>query len=252
MKLTQRFEFIYGVHPVMEAINSGRRRINNLLLLRNSERDFNEIEQIARVKKIDIKFLNRHELNRIVGSNEHQGIIAEVSPYVYAEMDELLENWAISGRNAFFLILDSIEDPHNLGAISRTALLCGVHGIFIPEHRSAKVTPAVCKASSGAVEHLKICIVRNLNNLILELKKHNVKIAGLAEEGDIELKQFDARADIALIIGSEGKGIGLTREKNCDFLIKIPTSVKGFSFNASVAAGIAMYEVMRQRAESQE
>lgn len=247
MKSIQRTEFIYGVHPVLEAIKSGRRRIKNLILLRNSQRDFNEIEKIARDRRIDIKFSDRNELNRLIGNNDHQGIIAEVTPYLYSSPDEILENWAISKRSAFFLILDSIEDPHNLGAIARTALLCGVHGIFIPEHRSAKVTPAVCKASSGAVEYLKICIVRNLNNLIAELKQHSVKVAGLTEEGDIELKEFDARSDIALIIGSEGKGIGLTREKNCDFLIRIPSFFKGFSFNASVAAGIAMYEVVRQR-----
>lgn len=247
MKITQTSECIYGVHPVRAAINSGRRTIKNLILLRKSHRDFNEIEKIAKHKKIDIKFSDRHELNRVTGNNEHQGIIAEVTPYVYSRIDEILENWAISGRSAFFLVLDSIEDPHNLGAIARTSLLCGVHGIFIPGHRSAKVTPSVCKASSGAVEHLKICIVKNLNNLIAELKKHNVKIAGLTEEGNIELKQFDARGDIALIVGSEGKGIGLTREKNCDFLVRIPSFFKGFSFNASVAAGIAMYEVVRQR-----
>lgn len=249
MKGAQKTEFIYGFHPVREAINSGRRTIKNLILLRNSHRDFKEIEEIARHKKIPIKFSERYELTRIIGSNEHQGIIAEVRPYTYYGVDEVLENWAISGKNAFFLLLDSIEDPHNLGAISRTALLCGVHGIFIPEHRSAKVTPAVCKSSSGAVEHMKISIVKNLNNLIAELKQHNVKIAGLTENGDIELKQFDARGDIALIIGSEGRGIGLTREKNCDLLIRIPSLFKGFSFNASVAAGIAMYEVVRQRSE---
>lgn len=247
MKITKTTEFIYGVHPVMEAVNAGRRTIKSFILLRNSFKDFNGIEKIARVKKIEIKFYDRHKLNAITGNNEHQGIIAEVSPYVYTQMDELLENWAISGRNAFFLILDSIEDPHNIGAIARTALLCGVHGIFIPEKRSAKITPSVCKASSGAVEHIKICIVKNLNNLIADLKEHNIKIIGLTEEGNIELKQADLRGDIALIIGSEGRGIGLSREKNCDFLIRIPSFFKGFSFNASVAAGIAMYEVVRQR-----
>ncbi len=248
MKNTQTSEFIYGFHPVREAIVAGKRAIKKLILLRNSERDFNEIKRMARDKKMEVTFLDRHEMNRITGNNEHQGIIAEGTPYVYSKMDEVLENWAISGRNAFFLVLDSIEDPHNLGAIARSALLCGVHGVFIPERRSAKVTPAVCKASSGAVEHLKICIVKNLNHLIAELKQHNVNIVGLTEEGDIELKQFDAKKDIALIIGSEGHGIGLTREKNCDFLVKIPTLFSGFSFNASVAAGIAMYEVIRQRA----
>jgi len=247
MKNTQTSEFIYGIHPVMEAINSGRRTIKNLILLRNSRRDFNEIEKMARDKKIDIKFFDRHEMNKITGNNEHQGIIAEVTPYDYISINETFENWAISGRNAFFLILDSIEDPHNLGAIARSALLCGVHGIFIPERRSAKITPAVCKASSGAVEHLKICIVKNLNNLISELKGHNVKIAGLTEKGNIELKQFDARVDLALIIGSEGSGIGLTRERICDVLIRIPSFFEGFSFNVSVAAGMAMYEIVRQR-----
>ncbi len=247
MVIIRTSEFIYGFHPVREAIIAGKRTLKKLMLLRHSERDFNEIKRMAMDKNIEIIFLDRQEMNRITGNNEHQGIIAEGTPYVYSDMDEILESWAISRRSAFFLILDSIEDPHNLGAIARSALLCGVHGIFIPERRSAKVTPAVCKASSGAVEHLKICVVKNLNRLISELKQHNVNIAGLTEKGDIELKQFDAKRDIAIIIGSEGRGISFTREKNCDFLIKIPTFFRGFSFNASVAAGIAMYEVMRQR-----
>jgi 23S rRNA (guanosine2251-2'-O)-methyltransferase len=245
--MTSDPEFIYGVHPVTEAILAGRRNILHVFILDNKRGELKRIEQLARERKLPITFCKKEEIQKRVKNNEHQGVAAEVSNYMYSTTQEILETWAISGKNAFFLILDSIEDPHNLGAISRTALLSGVHGIFIPERRSAKITPAVCKASSGAVEHIRIAIVKNLNNLIYNLKEHNVKIIGLSEYGNQELRNIEAKQDIALIIGSEGRGIAASHQKGCDYLVRIPVAFPGFSYNASVAAGIAMYEVVRQR-----
>lgn len=247
MRPGQSFEILYGVHPVLEAIKSGKREIREVVISREKRDLIKEIENLTRGKNILLRVSDRSELNRKIGNNEHQGIIAVATSYVYVSQDEILELWAISGKRAFFLILDSVEDPHNLGAISRSAFLSGVHGIFIPERRSAKVTPAVCKASAGAVEHVKIAIVKNLNNLLNELHKYNIHVIALSEDGETFLKDIDARTDIAILIGGEGKGVSFLLKKNCDSRVRIPVSVSGFSYNASVAAGIAMYEVVRQR-----
>lgn len=238
-------EFIYGIHPVCETLGAGRREIKRIIIARGSSPQ--KAITLAKSRNIEIEFGDKNLLRRLTGTDEHQGIVAEASPYPYSSVDELLEVWAISGKKAFFLILDSIEDPHNLGAIVRSAYLFGVLGIFIPEHRSAKVTPSVVKASSGAVEHMKVAVVKSLNSLIGSLKKEGLRIIALSESGESLLDSVDYKTDIALIIGSEGRGIASTRESACDHRVRIPTMVTGFSYNASVAASIAMYEVVRQR-----
>ncbi|HEY4716535.1 MAG TPA: TrmH family RNA methyltransferase, partial [bacterium] len=174
MKETKNLEYLYGIHPVTESLISGKRNIKSIIVAKNLSRDINNIRNLSSGKGLPLEFVEKQCLRKILGHDEHQGICASVSGYPYATIDEILEAWAISDRRAFFLILDSIEDSHNLGAIARTALLCGVHGMFIPEHRSAKITPAASKASSGAVEHLKIAVVSSLNSLIGELKKHSI------------------------------------------------------------------------------
>jgi len=237
---------IEGKNPVLEAFRSGR-TIEKLLIQRgSSEGPIREIIGRAREKGIVIQEVERQRLDEISESGAHQGVIAFVTPYKYAEVDDIIQRARERGEDPFIVILDEITDPHNLGAIIRTAECSGVHGVIIPKHRAVGLTPAVIKASAGAVEYMPVAKVTNVARLLEDLKKQGIWIAGADMEGSGHTGT-DLTGPIALVIGSEGHGISrLVREK-CDYLIKIPLKGKIESLNASVAAGILMYEVVRQR-----
>jgi 23S rRNA (guanosine2251-2'-O)-methyltransferase len=239
---------IEGKNPVLEALRSGR-TVEKLLVARGStEGPVREIIGRAREKGIVVQQVERQRLDEISDSGAHQGVIAYVTPYRYAEVDEIIQRAREEGEAAFLIILDEITDPHNLGAIIRTAECCGAHGVIIPKRRSAGLTPAAVKASAGAVEYMPVAKVTNLARLLDDLKTRGIWIAG-ADLGEDALPytEQDYTVPIALVIGSEGRGIGrLVREK-CDFLAAIPLKGRIESLNASVAAGILMYEVARQR-----
>jgi 23S rRNA (guanosine2251-2'-O)-methyltransferase len=239
---------IEGKNPVLEALRSGR-TVEKLLVARGStEGPVREIIGRAREKGIVVQQVERQRLDEISDSGAHQGVIAYVTPYRYAEVDEIIQRAREKGEAAFLIILDEITDPHNLGAIIRTAECCGAHGVIIPKRRSAGLTPAAVKASAGAVEYMPVAKVTNLARLLDDLKTRGIWIAG-ADLGEDALPytEQDYTVPIALVIGSEGRGIGrLVREK-CDFLAAIPLKGRIESLNASVAAGILMYEVARQR-----
>ena len=182
-----------------------------------------------------------------MGLGAHQGVIAIVPPFNYCEVEDILETAQKRQEMPFILILDGIEDPHNLGSIIRTAETAGVHGIIIPKRRAASVNSTVSKVSAGAVEHMKIARVNNINETIRYLKEQEIWICGTDMDTKVEYTKQDYKMPLALVIGSEGFGMSRLVKENCDFLVKIPMKGKITSLNASVSAGIVMYEVIRQR-----
>ena len=237
---------IEGKNPVLEALKSGR-TVEKLLIARGStEGSVREIYRRARDSRIVIQEVDRQRLDEISQSGAHQGVIAYVTPYHYAEVEDMLARAKERGEAPFLVVLDEITDPHNLGAVIRTAECCGAHGVIIPKRRSVGLTPAAIKASAGAVEYLPVAKVTNIVRTLEDLKQRGIWIAGADVQGTGYTVQ-DLRGPIALVIGSEGKGIGRLIREKCDFLIKIPLKGRIESLNASVAAGILMYEVVRQR-----
>ena len=238
---------IEGRNPVLEALRS-KRTIEKLLVAKGAgEGSIREIIGKAREKGIVIQEVNRQRLDEISSYNAHQGVIAYVTRYEYVEVEDLIKRGEDKGEPPFIVILDEITDPHNLGAVIRTAECCGAHGVIIPKRRSVGLTPAAVKASAGAVEYLPVAKVTNLVNTLEELKKLGFWIAGADTEGSSYTSQ-DLTGPIALVVGSEGRGISRLVKEKCDFLVSIPVKGSIESLNASVAAGILMYEVVRQRA----
>jgi 23S rRNA (guanosine2251-2'-O)-methyltransferase len=237
---------IEGRNPVLEALRSDR-TIEKILVARGSQYgSIQEILKKARDKGIIIQEVDRKRLDDMVQSGTHQGIVAFVTPYKYVEVDEILKRAEERHEDPFLIVLDQITDPHNLGAILRTAECCGVHGLIIPKRRSVGLTPAVVKASAGAVEYVPVAKVTNINQELEKLKDKGLWIAGADTEGEPYTRQ-DLKGPLALVIGSEGQGIGRLAKEKCDFLVSIPLKGRIDSLNASVAAGILMYEVVRQR-----
>jgi 23S rRNA (guanosine2251-2'-O)-methyltransferase len=231
---------VEGRNPVLEAIRSNR-TIEKILIARGTgEGSIREIIGKAREKGIVIQEVDRQRLDEISDSNAHQGVIAYVTPYEYVEVEDLIKRAEDKGESPFIVILDEITDPHNLGAIIRTAECCGAHGIVIPKRRSVGLSPAAIKASAGAVEYLPVAKVTNLVSTLELLKKQGFWIAGADTEGNSYTAQ-DLTGPIALVVGSEGKGIGRLIKEKCDFLVSIPIKGNIDSLNASVAAGILMY-----------
>ena len=201
---------------------------------------------MAKDKKIPIQYREKAALDRIAGRNSHQGVIAQVSEYTYCTLDDILRRAEERGEDPFIMILDGLEDPHNLGAVMRTAECCGAHGIVIPKRRSAGITETVAKASAGAVEYMLCARVSNIGQAIDQLKERGMWVAACDMGGKAYTEQ-DLTGSLAVVIGSEGTGISrLVREK-CDFVVSIPMKGKITSLNASNAAAILMYEVVRQR-----
>jgi 23S rRNA (guanosine2251-2'-O)-methyltransferase len=241
-------DLLHGINPVAEALAAGERKPLELVL--PSGRLAPRLEQLrvqAESRGVRIRLVDKSELDRLAGHNRHQQVLLRLPPYVYAEFDQLLEHWRGSGRSAFFLILDGVTDPHNFGAILRSAEVAGCHGVFVAKDRSCPVTPVVEKTAAGALSHLLLCQVTNLSRTIGELKKEGVWCYGLAgDEGSQDIFSVDLRGDLALIVGSEGKGMRPNVRKHCDVLLAIPMRGRIESLNASVAAGIALFEVVRQ------
>lgn len=238
---------IEGRNAVLELLESGR-DINKIFIANGEKHgSINKIISIAKEKKVVIVEADKAKLNKMAQSNNHQGVIAIVPPFDYCEVYEIIDKAKQKNEKPFILILDGIEDPHNLGSIIRTAETAGVHGIIIPKRRSATVNSTVYKVSEGAIEHMKIARVNNLNETIKYLKDNDIWICGT--DMDAKKYYFNERFDdsIAIVIGSEGFGISRLVKENCDFLVKIPMKGKITSLNASVSAGIVMYEVVKQR-----
>jgi 23S rRNA (guanosine2251-2'-O)-methyltransferase len=194
---------------------------------------------------VAVKSLTRAELDRMAGNNGHQGVVAVTSAKQYIELDDVVA--AKRGEHSLLVVLDGIEDPHNLGAILRTADAAGADGVVIPERRAAGVTPTVTKASAGASEHLPIAKVTNIARTVDELKEKNIWVVGLDERGTQNYDSLDYNMDCAIVLGGEGKGVHDLVARKCDYLVSIPMLGKVPSLNVSVAAGVMLYEIVRQR-----
>lgn len=241
-------DFLYGVNPVQAALNGAGRAPLELLVSSDGQnlRQARLVEQ-ARRQQLPVRFRERRELDRLAGHSHHQGVLLRIEPFKFSGLNDLLTVWRNSGRAAFFLLLDGITDPHNFGAILRSAEVAGCHGVLIAKDRSCPVTPVVEKAAAGALASLPLCQVTNLSRAIEELKQANIWCYGLAgEENSQDLFRFDLSGDLALVVGSEGKGLRPNIRKHCDGLLAIPMQGQVGSLNASVAAGIALFEVVRQ------
>ena len=238
---------VEGRNSVLELLDSDR-DINKIFIERGEKHgSINKIIAKAREKKVVIVEVDRQKLNKMAQTENHKGVIAIVPPFNYCEVKDILDEAYRKNEKPFILILDGIEDPHNLGAIIRTAETAGVHGIIIPKRRACNVNSTVYKVASGAVEHMKIARVNNLNDEIKYLKENDVWVYGTAVEASKYYYEENLTGAIAIVIGNEGKGMSNLVKENCDVLLKIPMKGKISSLNASVSAGIVMYEVVKQR-----
>jgi len=222
--------------------------INKILIARGEKHgSILKILAIAKERKIITAEVEKNKLNQIAQTPNHQGVIAIVPPYEYCEVEDILEEAKKKQESPFVLILDGIEDPHNLGSIIRSAETAGVHGIIIPKRRAASVNSTVNKVSAGAVQHMKIARVNNITDTIRDLKEAGLWIFGTDMEAEKFFYEEDYKGAVGIVIGSEGFGMSRLVKENCDFLVKIPMKGKITSLNAAVSAGITMYEVVKQR-----
>lgn len=241
-------DYLYGINPVREALEGhGRQPLE--LVAASGERSarLEELVVLAKSQRLTITVRDRRDLDRLAGHSHHQGVLLRLEPFSYADLGALLDTWRSSGRSALFLLLDGITDPHNLGAILRSAEVAGCHGVILAKDRSCPVTPVVEKTAAGALSHLPLCQVVNLSRAIEELKKAGIWCYGLAgEDGSQGLYATDLTGNLALVVGSEGKGLRPNIRKHCDGLLAIPMRGQVNSLNASVAAAVALFEVVRQ------
>lgn len=242
-----REDIIEGRNAVIEAIKSDRTIEQIMIAKGDMEGSIIKLIKMAKEKKIVIKEVDRRKLDSMSETGTHQGVMAIITPFKYCEVEDILAAAAERCEKPFIIILDEIEDPHNLGSIVRTAELSGVHGIIIPKRRNVGITPTVYKSAAGAIEHMKIAKVTNINQAIDELKDNGVWVYGTDIRAEEYSYQTDFSGACALVIGNEGTGMSKLTKDKCDKLIKIPMVGTINSLNASVAAGIMMYEVMKGR-----
>lgn len=246
--MTEKTELLFGFHSAYEALKAGKRDIHQLFI--SEKRSLNRFEpllQLAEQKKIPVDFTPPARLEKAGGSANHQGVVARVSGLPVQSAAGISHKLKNKVNGCFLLVLESIEDPHNLGALIRTAVCAGVDMILIPKDRSARPSPTVSRSSAGAMEHANIFMMTNTASTLRRLKEHNVWISGLDGKGDTPLFNADLTGDLALVVGGEHKGVRPVVKKECDFLLAIPNLGKINSLNASVAGSIAMYEALRQR-----
>jgi 23S rRNA (guanosine2251-2'-O)-methyltransferase len=241
-------DIIQGRNPVLEALKSGR-SVNKILLARNIGRHSSiaEILHLSRDKRIPVEFVDRHVIDEACDSFNHQGVIAYASIKEYVSLDDLFNESRKRNEEPLYCILDGIEDPHNLGAILRTADASGVHGVIVRSRRAVGLTSIVEKTSAGAVEYIPVARVSNISQAILTLKQHDVWIIGVDTSGKTKYTQVDYKLPTAIVIGSEGRGVSDLVRKNCDSLVSIPMRGNISSLNASVATALVIYEAFRQR-----
>lgn len=237
---------IFGRNPVLEALRN-ETTMNKIWMAKGDLKgSAKEIVALAKEKKVIVQEVERAKLDAMFPGENHQGVAASLATANYIEWEEILEIAQQRGEQPLLMILDELEDPHNLGAIMRSVDAVGAHGIIIPKRRAAALTEGVAKASAGAVAHVPVARVNNLVQVMEELKKRGIWIAGAAMEGT-SVYQQNMTGPLAIVIGNEGKGISRLVQKNCDFMVSIPMKGKINSLNASVAAGILLYEAYRQR-----
>jgi len=238
--------YIYGINAVSEALKA-RGRAFEWVGMAKERHDLRlqRLVEACRRLAVPVRFLQRTELDRMAGNASHQGVVAVTSAKQYSDLDDVVG--AKRGQHSLVVVLDGVEDPHNLGAILRTADAAGADGIVIPERRAASVTGTVTKASAGASEHLPIAKVTNIARTVEELKERNLWTVGLDQRASQTYDALDYNMDCALVLGAEGKGLHDLVKRKCDFLVSIPMLGKVSSLNVSVAAAVVLYEIVRQR-----
>jgi len=240
-------EKLAGVNSIMEALR-GRRRVHKIYIQegRGGKR-MEELIALAGRRGVFLQYVEKSTLDTMFTQGNHQGVIAQVDVYEYASIEEVLEYAAVRGEAPLVLMLDGIEDPQNLGSIIRTAECAGVHGIIIPRHNATEVTAAVSRASAGAVEHMRLVMETNLVSCINKLKKQGLWVIAVDMDGQQNYFATALPSPTVLVVGGEGKGIRRLVKENCDMVVKIPMQGEVNSLNAAVAAGLVIYEVLRQR-----
>ena len=251
-KIVQDLERIFddqieGRNAVLELLESDK-DINKIYITKGELKgSINKIVAIANEKKVIIVQKDKKQMDTMAQTENYQGVIAVVPPYEYADVEDILDVAKERNEEPFILILDGIEDTHNLGAIIRTAETAGVHGIIIPKRRAAQVNSTVSKVASGALQYMKIARVNNISDTISKLKDNGVWVCGTAIDAEKYYYDQSLTGPLAIVIGNEGKGISELVKRNCDFLVKIPMKGKVTSLNASVSTGIVVYEAVKQR-----
>jgi 23S rRNA (guanosine2251-2'-O)-methyltransferase len=254
-------DVLYGLHPVEEALRAGTRPLDHVSVAREREsrRDprMDAVLELARAKGVRVATESRDQLTRHCKTDAHQGIVAFVRERKFLALEDLLRQPSLEPQNSpavrvgpghrFFLALDGVEDPHNLGALLRSADGAGIDGVLLPERRSAPLSAVTAKSSAGASEHVRIAQVVNITRALETMKKQNIWIVGLDERGTPDYTDFDFRQDVCLVLGSEGSGLHDLVKRTCDHLLRIPMAGSVSSLNVSVAGAVVMYEAMRQR-----
>jgi len=243
-------DIVYGRNAVTEALRAGRRRVRQVEIAEGTEsgRPINDLVALAADRGVEVRYVSRTEIEAHAPGVNHQGVIANVGPYPLADYADILEATR-HNPNALLLVLDSLQDPQNLGTLLRTAEAAGVTGVILPEHRAVGVTPAVVNASAGAVEHLQIAVVPNLVRAVEAAKAAGAwVIAAEAEMDATPLARADLTGPLVLVVGSEGQGVGRLLKESCDLVVRIPLIGRVGSLNAATAGSILLYEIVRQRA----
>jgi 23S rRNA (guanosine2251-2'-O)-methyltransferase len=236
---------IYGLLPVLEALRAGARRIDRIVIAEGArDSRLREVIEAARRARVPVRREPRVSLDRLTNHANHQGVLAVTSAATYSDTDDLLSRIS---PDTVFILLDGVEDPHNLGAIIRTAECGGASAVIVPERRAVHLTDIVAKTSAGAVEHLPVARVTNLASFIEELKKHNVWVVGVESSGQKPYTEFNYSGATALVFGGEGGGLHRLVRERCDAVVSVPMRGKVTSLNVSVAVGVVLFEALRQR-----
>ena len=239
-------DMLAGRNAVMEALK-GSSRINRLMVADgSSEGSIRELIAVAKEKGVPVQFLERSKLDSMAKGIRHQGVLAQVSPVEYVELEDILSKAREKPEDPFIILLDELEDPHNLGAILRSADAAGAHGVLIPKRRSCPLSATVAKTSAGAVEHVPVARIGNIVQTIKALKEEGLWVAGADMDGK-NYYEADLTGPLLLVVGSEGQGIGRLVKEQCDFIVRIPMLGAINSLNASVAGSVLMFEVTKQR-----
>lgn len=240
-------DVLVGRNAVTEALKSGR-GINKLWIASGDrEGSVAEIAALAKERGIVVQYVERAKIEALAGGHRHQGVLAYVAPVPYAELEDILKAAEAKGEAPFLVLLDELEDPHNLGALLRTADATGVHGILIPKRRSVSLNATVAKTSAGAVEYVPVARIGNIAQTLKKLKEKGFWVAGADMDGEKAYYEVDLTGPLVLVVGSEGKGMSRLTKEACDFIVRMPMVGRINSLNASVAGSILMYESMRQR-----
>lgn len=241
-------EILCGIHPIREALRAGRRKVHAILVSKDRSRArMTEILGVAQEKSIPVETTDTMTLDAMTDNARHQGVAARVSPFATVRAEGVVKQIPKGVSNRFILVIETLEDPQNFGALIRTALCAGVDHIMIPKERSASPSPSVSRASAGAMEHADISLITNTAGVLRQLKALGFWVAGLDGQGTTPLFSADLTGNLVLVVGGEHKGIRPLVKKECDFLVSLPIKAGVTSLNASVAGGIAMYEALRQR-----